>query len=607
MDKKIIESIILELEGIVSEARALETYHKELLSRVHPKWKESAHNLIHYRTLRKHDIRKIQSALSMLGMSRLAKAEGHILPSIRATIEILNKFIQPAPLDFNNIPYKAIERGNQLLHEHIHDLLGRQNDDREVKIMVTQPSESALNKELVVNMVNAGMDCARINCAHDTSDTWSKIIQNLKEVSNERGKHLKISMDLAGPKIRTGQIQLGPEVLCFKTRKNSKGEVIQNANITLVSNHDLTTLQKGELPVGQSFINQLTIGQEIKMVDARFKKRNLRVTAVEGDIALIECRKNVYFSTGSILKLTKKKEEVTTRVGKLNALEQSIKLNIGDTLMLTQAPSPGKAATYDADGYLVQPAFISCTAPEVFNDLKVEEKILFDDGKIEGIIQAILPDEIVIKITHTPPNGADLKSDKGINLPQSNLKISGLTAKDMNDLDFVCKHADLVNLSFVNRPSDVEVLLHELKKRNNSQIGIILKIETALGYNQLTDIILSAMQHYPLGVMIARGDLAIECGWKNLDRIQEEILSICHAAHIPLVWATQVLENLAKKGTPTRAELTDATMAQRTECVMLNKGPTITEAITMLAEILTDMHSYQNKKATLLPPIVKAK
>jgi pyruvate kinase len=207
-----------------------------------------------------------------------------------------------------------------------------------------------------------------------------------------------------------------------------------------------------------------------------------------------------------------------------------------------------------------------------------------------------------IRIKRARLLGSKLKADKGINFPQSNLKISGLTDKDRADLAFVTRHADVVNMSFVNTPDDISELLNELKSYNAAErTGIILKIETQQAFENLSEILLEAMQTTSIGVMIARGDLAIECGWENIGRIQEEILWMCQAAHVPTIWATQVLENLAKKGLPSRAEITDAVMAQRADCVMLNKGPYISRAISMLDTILRKMQEYQDKKAVLLP------
>ena len=108
------------------------------------------------------------------------------------------------------------------------------------------------------------------------------------------------------------------------------------------------------------------------------------------------------------------------------------------------------------------------------------------------------------------------------------------------------------------------------------------------------------MRHPPVGVMIARGDLAVECGFARLAEVQEEILWLCEAAHIPVIWATQVLDGLAKSGRPSRAEVTDAALAERAECVMLNKGPYIVDAVRALDSILTRMQAHQEKKQSLL-------
>jgi pyruvate kinase len=107
--------------------------------------------------------------------------------------------------------------------------------------------------------------------------------------------------------------------------------------------------------------------------------------------------------------------------------------------------------------------------------------------------------------------------------------------------------------------------------------------------------------------MIARGDLAVECGWERMAEVQEEILWLSEAAHVPVIWATQVLENLAKKGQPSRAEITDAAMAERAECVMLNKGPHLLKAIETLDDILDRMQAHQQKKTSMLRNLVVAR
>ena len=116
----------------------------------------------------------------------------------------------------------------------------------------------------------------------------------------------------------------------------------------------------------------------------------------------------------------------------------------------------------------------------------------------------------------------------------------------------------------------------------------------------LPEIIVQAASHNPFGVMIARGDLAVEAGYYRLAELQEEILWICEAAHLPVIWATQVLENLLKTGIPSRAEITDAAMGGRAECVMLNKGPYVVKGVSCLADILARMTRHQFKKSPQL-------
>ena len=129
---------------------------------------------------------------------------------------------------------------------------------------------------------------------------------------------------------------------------------------------------------------------------------------------------------------------------------------------------------------------------------------------------------------------------------------------------------------------------------------MVLKIETLQGFENLPELLLAAMAAPCAGVMIARGDLAVECGYERLAEVQEEMLWCAEAAHMPVIWATQVLETLAKTGVPSRAEISDASMGVRAECVMLNKGPYIAEAIHMLDDILRRMAGHQTKKTPLL-------
>ncbi len=250
---------------------------------------------------------------------------------------------------------------------------------------------------------------------------------------------------------------------------------------------------------------------------------------------------------------------------------------------------------------------IGLSLPEVFEDLREGQRIFFDDGKIGGIITDTRNQRVKVKIHQAARDGTTLRGGKGVNLPDTTLALQSLTQADRRHLPFVARHADVVGYSFVRYPHDLEDLQEELSRLDRSDMGIVLKIETKEAFNNLPQLLLTAMRSPRIGVMIARGDLAVEVGFQRIAEVQEEILWLCEAAHVPNIWATQVLERLAKKGLATRSEITDAAMASRAECVMLNKGPYITQALRTLQDILHRMADHQDKRRGSLRPLSVAR
>ena len=162
-------------------------------------------------------------------------------------------------------------------------------------------------------------------------------------------------------------------------------------------------------------------------------------------------------------------------------------------------------------------------------------------------IRAVSKDRLRVEISAVAGGLAKLKAEKGINLPETDLNLPALTAKDKEDLAFVAKHAEMVAVSFVQRPEDIEALLAEIANLG-VRLGIVIKIETQAAFNRLPTLLLAAMRNPPVAVMVARGDLGVEVGFERVSEVQEEILWLCEAAHVPVIWATQVLESLAKGG-----------------------------------------------------------
>ncbi len=594
-----IALLIEQLEELQSTIEDKAVNSQDKIDAVCDTYKESARSLLHYQAFRQFDVRGVQKQLRNLGLSRLANAEGHVMASLHNALFILHKLLGEKPPKARRSGY-SVKKANRLLASHTKSVLGYRSKGRRVRIMVTQPTEAAYDYPLVEQMVRDGMNCARVNCAHDNPETWKKIIDNVRKAATANGRNVKIAMDLAGPKIRTGTIAPGPKLRKCKPERDRKGHIIQPSVVYLVD-QVAEDAPDETFPVARDVLQTLQVGDKLEVTDTRDKQRSLKVVATSPGQVQLHAYETCYLATGMEVK-TDRNDLPIFSLGDVTPLEQVLILREGDTLLIHKDPRDGEPAIINEDGEVEKEAHVSCQLPEVFERIEEGEVILFDDGKITGEILQKNPDAFRVKITRAKINGAKLKAEKGINFPTTDLGISGLTEKDKEDLAFVAEHADVVNFSFVNSAEDVEELLAEFRKHDAlDKLSIILKIETRRAYNNLTEILLAAMQTRYIGVMIARGDLAVETGWNNIGLIQREIVSKCNAAHIPVVWATQVLESLAKKGLPSRSEITDVVNAIQAECVMLNKGLYITHAIRLLSRILRDTEKYSSKKEALLP------
>lgn len=445
-------------------------------------FRPSALNLAHYLAVRGRDLRQLQAALVPWGLSSLGRMEARVLANIDSVIATLGAVVGADPATLPERPRpRAFLRGERLLGRKTELIFGEQQSERRVRIMVTMPSEAAENYELVRDLLARGMDCVRINCAHDRPEAWGAMIANLRRAEKETGRFCKVAMDLGGPKIRT----------------------------------EIVAAPKGE------------------------------------------------------------------------------RLKVDDRWLLTpNEPESTKKFPFQA----------SCTLAEVFDQVKIGAQVWHDDGKMGSIVEEKGKDGLVLRVTSASGKGEKLRPEKGLNFPDTDLNLSALTEKDLSDLDFVAANADIINYSFVQEAADMEKLQQALAERMDdpNRMTIVAKIETRRAVENLPELMVAAAGKQPFGVMIARGDLAVEIGYQRLAEIQEQILWLCEAAHVPVIWATQVLEQLVKKGRPSRAEMTDAAMAERAEYVMLNKGDYIREAVTILDDVLMRMQAHQSKKTAQL-------
>ena len=568
---------------------------------VHPDFQASALNLTQYLALRRQDLRGLQMRLSELGLSSLGRSEAHIQASIQAVLALLKTLAgEPLSEGTTSPPPVRLLEGDALLRLHTERLLGEARRDRQAKIMVTASPDLASDGARMCEMLDAGMDVLRINCAHDDPKTWWRMISNLRRAEDLTGRSCRVIMDLAGPKLRTGPIEQGASVTKWRPLRDIYGVVSEPARILITTAHHVPDPASGgtTILVPDHWLLSLDIGDTISFVDARGADRSLSITSIADDHAWAASSQTSYVTIGTRLVDARNGAEADV-LDVSPARMPSISLSPGDRLILTRSLAPGHPARSGPDGEVV-PARIGCTLPDVFAHAKPREHVWFDDGKIGGIIESVTPDEITIEIRRARDEGTLLRAEKGINLPDTDLPMSPLTSADKEALAFIVEHADMVAYSFVGKAEHVADLHQEIARLGTRRPAVVLKIETRRAFEQLPGMILEAMKEPTTGIMIARGDLAVEVGYPRLAEVQEEILWLAEAAHIPVIWATQVLESLAKRGIPSRSEITDAAMGVRAESVMLNKGPYIVDAIKALDDILRRMAAHQRKNRSMM-------
>jgi pyruvate kinase len=619
------DALVAELRTLLDDVLLLKQYvvnsaaqDLELYRPYYPKGQisPSALNLSQYLALRRRDLRPLQDRLAEVGLSSFGHGEANVLANLNRVIRLLQLAVGFNGPDFGPETKAATEgESEQLLMQRTETLFGPRPEQRLVRIMVTLPSEAAWNYPLVLALLERGMDCARINCAHDDKNIWKHMVDNLRRAAAKTGRTCRILIDLAGHKVRTGPIATAPAIAHIKVRRDVYGNIIAPTKILLAADTDtgphgmaLPELVDYRFTIPEDLHRRLLLGDRLYFTENRGKERYLELTAqISTHYWLAQCPDGSYLATATPIIWQRR-----TSSGSYQALGSftfspfegeplTIRLHRGDLLMLSRDSLPGQPVCRDeASGRLISPALISCTYAGLIDDLQPGAPVWIDDGKLGAVVESITEEGALLKITHAGPKGVVIRSDKGINVPETRLNLPPLSGKDLEDLDFVCQHADMVGFSFVETVEDMEYLMNALVQRNAPDLAIIAKIETNRAFRHLPEIILGTIGRHSLGIMIARGDLAVELGSVRMSEIQEEILWLCEAGHIPVIWATQVLESLAKNGHVSRPEITDAASSVRAECVMLNKGNYVLDAVEVLGDILSRMQEHQQKKFTRL-------
>lgn len=574
------------LDRLLVEIGKNEQRHRVVLAAVDPSMRGSARNLLAYLAVATHSTDAMRRLFASLGLSVPGATSARIGSALHGVRAILGAL--PVSTTASGEALSPNSGGNDVLEERTQDLLGVKPRGVPAHIMVTLPDEACTDRNVVKDLLRAGMTGARINCAQHDRAVWSSMMRNVRRASRETGVPCRILLDLAGPKVRTGRLIAGPQVLHLRPQRDLLGRVTSPVRVWL---GPLSAMPRGNrqpaIPVPQAWLAKVREGDRLAFEDARGKKRTLVAGRASAGGRYASLHESAYVQTGTTLRhVNRKGERRSIRVGRLPCVEVKIPLRSGDTLCIHRDPRPGEPARRDAAGRVVELPHVSCTFPEIFRSVRPGEPVVFDNGIIEGVVTRTGRKEFHVRIIRTAGGNTALRADKGINFPRTKLTSAGLTPKDKKDLRFAARHADLVSLSFVRTPGDVHALRRELSRVAGTRPGIVIKIETHQAVCQLPAIVLAAMCMPRTGIMMARGDLAVEDGWVRLAALEASLLAMCRAAQVPSFVATQVLESMTKRAIPSRAEIVDAAVASSAQCILLNKGQHIVPAVRMLRKIL---------------------
>lgn len=587
MEEPEVKALLEQVLAVQDLIDAEEARNRARVEAALPKHQLSARNLAHYLGLRHRDIRRLQLGLAAAGLSSLGRSEGHVRDTVLRLCAWLSgeKNAVSYPLDRT--------RAETLLHENTYALFGPRSAERHVFIMLTAPDAAQVTENWATEVIRAGADVLRINGAHESPAEWSAIAATFKARAAAQGKQGRIFVDLPGPKLRTEIRTLEDAVIHLPRRKDRLGRTVAPTEVLLVGEHRGGT----DVPVPTEWLDRLTPDDTISFTDAAGRTRKITVRGRRANAVRAECEQSLYLRSALALEW-RRGDSVEGRgeIGRLPRQPKVFELSPGDTFLL------------NATGRTDDPSakVLAFPEPALLDQVQPGERVILDDGKIVAVAQSRGPSGVVCAVQRAIKSPTRLRSGKGIAFPDSTLAVPQLRPQDEAALAFALEHADGVGVSFVNSARDVALVGERIHAAGRPGFGMILKLETRGVLRNLSEILFEALKYDPVGLMIARGDLAVELSFERLAEIQEELLCFGEACHLPVIWATQVLDSAAQTGVPTRAEVTDAAMAMRAECVMLGKGPHIATATRMLADIIHRMEAHQFKRRSMLRPLALA-
>lgn len=302
-------ALLARLDRIRARCVALERREGRSVAQVDRHFRPSARNLLHYVALRQQELRRVQDALSLRGLSSLGRCESHVLAALDAVRTLLALLPGGRSTRAASGPANAPRgAGVARLRRNTTALFGPPAEDRWVRIMVTLPTEAAQDYGLVRELVRAGMNVARVNCAHDDHETWGRMVAHVRRAERELSVACRVMTDLAGPKLRTGAVELGAPIVSFQPERDERRWPTAPAQVLVHRPGAALKTPRppvdAVLPVEGELVRRVHLGDELRFYDSRRRRRLLRVTAAEADgVWRAECLESAWVEAETPIEL----------------------------------------------------------------------------------------------------------------------------------------------------------------------------------------------------------------------------------------------------------------------------------------------------------------
>jgi pyruvate kinase len=556
---------------------------------------ESQRNLVHWLTWSANGGPSLDPLLLSLGLAPLAQSPAHVMASLDKVLGLLHGWTQRPLPQQAHCDAVGRSRAHDLLRANRARLLGPEPVGRALHLGASLLPNHASVPLWPSQLVRAGLDLAGLRCTGPDTGQWLRLATHLRQAAQDAQRPLHLLAELAGTSLHTGAWVAQMPVLKLKPTKDALGRVLHPAQLRLRPFHSSASMPGVDASIGvwEEWLGRLKAGSVIAFEDARGAKRQLRVTQCDALGAVAECSQTAYLTGETVLCLEggSKRKQYTTLVCQIDGATPSIRLKVGDLLRLVAnvAELPAEVgADAESDPAPLEPPQLMFPMPEVMEQAGTGQRVVFDHGRLHGVIVRKDAGLLDVEITHSAEGGERLSGPVPLDLPDTLLHLPVLSSADRAALPQVLEWANLLCAPNLVRPEQVAALRQALAELGHENMPLAIRVADRQAFEHLPDNLLAAMAQSPVLVLVDSERLAMACGIDGLPQVHHHIRQWASAAHAPVAFVSQAMHTLSQTGVPSRAEVAQAGLPLPADAVVLPHGPFLPQAIQALDQSLKE-------------------